>query len=350
MTPRPRASCSDRWALGHDGYHLGVLRPSDWLKHRRRTPSHDPGDQEIAVREAPVPPRPPDDSLYSILGLDRSASDAEVQVAYRRRAARLATSRFSDEAELKDLNAAYEVLGVSARRAEYDRFLAEPPPPPMWPPDDLRVEGENALDQPYPRMRHAYRSSPEHERRGGDLLVMAAVVGLAALAGWYVLTRARIEIPLPTSLPGAALLGLSRPAPDSAGAAPAPAATTSASPIARDTSAGLPGSSEPLRAQMADTTVTVSNPSPPRGSLISVTVRLRRSGQPVPNAEVWLTAQYRTVQERWPGSGAVRTGPDGSATISFNVGDATPGYEVKLEATARIEAQELTFPASFTPR
>src|SRR5919204_5653347 len=41
-------------------------------------------------RAQPEPPPPPEPGLYAVLGLSSSATDAEIQTAYRRRAAQLA--------------------------------------------------------------------------------------------------------------------------------------------------------------------------------------------------------------------------------------------------------------------
>src|SRR5205807_7663986 len=64
----------------------------------------------------------PDPGLYAVLGLDPSVSDAEIQTAYRRQAARLLGNGSNETQALKELNAAYEVLGNPLRREEYDRL------------------------------------------------------------------------------------------------------------------------------------------------------------------------------------------------------------------------------------
>ena len=87
---------------------------------------------EAASQEPPAPGAmalpppgrriPADPGLYALLGLDPSASDAEIQTTYRRQAARLLGSGSDDVQAMKRLNVAYEVLGNPVRRAEYDRL------------------------------------------------------------------------------------------------------------------------------------------------------------------------------------------------------------------------------------
>jgi hypothetical protein len=65
---------------------------------------------------------------------------------------------------------------------------------------------------------------------------------------------------------------------------------------------------------------------------------------------VWAKAKYRTVTLRLPPMGTVRTDQTGTATITLDVGNATPGYEVKVDVVAQVDGQELSWPVSFTPR
>src|SRR3569833_1507554 len=67
------------------------------------------------------PYAPADSGLYAVLGLPPTASDAEIQVAYRRQAARLAGGGRRKAERLRQLNAAYGVIGHPALRVEYDR-------------------------------------------------------------------------------------------------------------------------------------------------------------------------------------------------------------------------------------
>ncbi|HEX8918865.1 MAG TPA: DnaJ domain-containing protein [Chloroflexota bacterium] len=69
---------------------------------------------------------------YSLLGLERGASDAQIEQAYRRHAALIHPDRFYDdperreqaEAKLKQLNAAMQVLRDPLMRARYDANLS----------------------------------------------------------------------------------------------------------------------------------------------------------------------------------------------------------------------------------
>ena len=69
----------------------------------------------------PVNPSPPD--WYGILGVDPSASDADIGRAFRRLARRFHpdVGRDSSDAAFSDVARAWEVLGNPSRRADYDR-------------------------------------------------------------------------------------------------------------------------------------------------------------------------------------------------------------------------------------
>jgi molecular chaperone DnaJ len=58
---------------------------------------------------------------YSILGVSKSATEAEIKKAYRQKARQLHPDHGGDEEMFKELSNAYEVLGHADKRALYDR-------------------------------------------------------------------------------------------------------------------------------------------------------------------------------------------------------------------------------------
>ncbi|MDE6349864.1 MAG: DnaJ domain-containing protein, partial [Treponemataceae bacterium] len=66
------------------------------------------------------------DDLYRILGVSRSASEDEIKKSYRAQAFKYHPDRNpgdkTAEEKIKQANAAYEVLGDKAKRAQYDRY------------------------------------------------------------------------------------------------------------------------------------------------------------------------------------------------------------------------------------
>src|SRR5207248_2600380 len=69
--------------------------------------------------------------LYDVLGVSRTASDDEIQKAYRKLARQHHPDRNpgdkAAEARFKDISAAYEVLSDKQKRAQYDQFGAAGP-------------------------------------------------------------------------------------------------------------------------------------------------------------------------------------------------------------------------------
>ena len=74
---------------------------------------------------AKTPTRPADP--YTVLGIDRQASEAEIKRAYFR-----LVREYSPENEpekFQEIRAAYEQLRAPETRAQADLFLLQPPPP-----------------------------------------------------------------------------------------------------------------------------------------------------------------------------------------------------------------------------
>jgi molecular chaperone DnaJ len=60
---------------------------------------------------------------YSVLGVDRSATQEEIKKAYRSKAHKYhPDKKGGDEARFKDVNEAYQVLGDKSKRARFDQF------------------------------------------------------------------------------------------------------------------------------------------------------------------------------------------------------------------------------------
>lgn len=292
----------------------------------------------LADEAALAMPRGPslhaDPGLYAVLGLEPSASGSDIQTSYRRQAAKLLGGGSNDNHALKQLNVAYEVLGNPVRRAEYDRMRVSQAM--------MRSTQMPARPQTKTVARVTRRRRPRHAVQPryagmGDVLVVLTVVGLAVVVGFLLIPRLSVNLSALNALQ--AVLPLSSPARRvidvTVTAVPTPEAT--ATPLAS------------ISARYASTNVSVSNPTPAQNSTESVQIRLRRDGQPVPGADVWASVQYRTTEERWPPTGSVQTDPNGSATINFNIGGATPNYPVNVHVFAQVEEQQLSWSTTFTP-
>jgi hypothetical protein len=292
---------------------------------------------EAVAELANVGPRlEADPGLYAVLGLDPSVSDAEIQTAYRRQAARLQGGGPRAHAAMRQLNVAYEVLGTRVRRDEYDRLrlahlLAPGAPAPSR-------EGAKTPTRVTRRRRPRHAVQP-HYAGFSYALVVLIVVGLAAAAGaLLILPRLSINLsalnalqsvmplPQPTRPAGSGVAG--------PGATAAPTATVSAGVAQR----------------FAGSTVSVSNPNPAQNSVENVLVKVRRDGQPAANAEVWAIVKYSSTDERWPATGSVKTDTGGAATITFNIGRAISGHSVPVQVFAQVDDQEFSWSTAFTPQ
>jgi hypothetical protein len=277
----------------------------------------------------------PDPGLYAVLGLDPSVSDWQIQTTYRRMASKLMGSGSRENQALKQLNVAYEVLGNPARRTEYDRqrlhqVLAAGIPTPIR-------SGAKTATRVTRRRRPRHIVQPRYAGLG-DVMVVLTVVGIAVVAGFLLIPRLSINLSALNALQ--AVLPLSNSTPrriiD---------VTVTAVPTPEPTATPLPS----VAARFAGSTVGVSNPTPAQNTPESVQVHLRRDGQPLANSDVWASVEYRTTQERWPATGTVKTDASGAATITFNIGGATPNYPVTVHVYTQADGQQLSWSTTFTP-
>jgi hypothetical protein len=201
------------------------------------------------------------------------------------------------------------------------------------------------------------RRRPRHAaapREAGlvEVLVVVAVVVLSALVAWQLVPRLTIDLSIITSLAGVLPSSAAPRRIIEATVTPAPSGTpipAAAAPPAASPSSDTDPTAE-LAAHFDGSTVTVASANPRTNTPQTVFVRLRRDGQPAADVEVFSTVQYRTTEERWPASGSVRTDAGGAASITFNVGAATPGYPVEVHVFAQVDDQQLSWTTTFTPR
>ncbi|HYY89673.1 MAG TPA: DnaJ domain-containing protein [Chloroflexota bacterium] len=288
-----------------------------------------------------------DAGLYGVLGVPPSASDPEIQTSYRREASRLLSNgSAADIAALRRLNAAYEVLGNSVRRAEYDQARRLPPSTVLRGPSEaVRPDAKQAMA--VTRRRRPRQVVVPRQAGLPEVLVVVLVIALSVAAASLIIPRVSVNLSVLNQLSGI-LPGVStsRRAIIEATVTPAPVRTPTAAPPSATATVLATGLSE----HFEGSTVTVSSANPPANTPETVLIRLRRDGQPAANVEVWSTVQYRTTQERWPASGTVRTDSTGTASIIFNVGPATPGYPVEVHVFAQVDGDQLSWSTTFTPR
>lgn len=325
---------------------------------------------------APAPMDEPPDAipgipdLYGVLGIDPRASDDIIRYAYRNKAAKLHDARWRPgraARQLAELNAAYEILGKPDRRADYDRQRARM----YYYQQSVRQEhflGDTGVLPPPGGV-----ATPRRDRRSMNwlkpraprgLLEAFAIIGVvvvALYAAYAVLGSSNLIDLTPIQDAGAAM-GLPvrpRTAPTAAPTVTAVAvlptptprqvivpqvAVPSPTPPPEPTAA--PPASGPVR-----TAVRVSNPSPPRRSEISVSVRFTRDEKPLTGVPVYLVAHYRTLEERFPeNNGTVQTNVNGEATITFNIGDATAGFPVNVDVIGTVDDQPVQTQTTFLPR
>jgi hypothetical protein len=318
-----------------------------------------PQDQPPPRRPHRSPPPASDEpDWYAVLGVLHTAAQEEVAIAYRRRAA-AAFGRSLGGARatrnLKLLNAAYEVLGQPDRRRDYDQRRAE------WLAshdlDDYPILNQKRRKRlgPAPMDRPRLFVARRGEGAAGAMLILVVVgaLGLAALvlssairgfspftslAAQFNLVNSHQEVvaerdadlqPLGTAGP----LRFATPTPPSVAAA-------------ETTAAGSGGES------FAGSEATISDPQPEIGSSVTVRLRLVRDGAPLAGVPVYAVAHYRTIpNDRWPsGTRTVDTDADGMAEITQNVGNATRGYQVKVDVIATIDGEQKSWTTSFTPQ
>lgn len=286
---------------------------------------------------------------YAVLGVDADASQETIQIAYRRKAARLSNHwRPGASQKLKLLNAAYLNVGHPARREDYDHDRGL-----------VRHSPTIIAALPAPRRLTGRSQAPHHAPRTGrlsggllELVGLTVIVAMALGAGALLIRQGQlIDVGTPM-LEIAKLLGASpRPrATDTPSTVVTPAPTVVVVALASPTMAPEP-TAPTLASQFERTTVAVEPPDPLPGSTVVVTARIVRNGNPAPNLPVYVVAHFRTVEERWPpGTGTVRTSDVGMVRIPFNIGPATRGHTVRVDVVATVEDQQLTWSGSFTPR
>jgi hypothetical protein len=116
----------------------------------------------------------PGESHYEVLGVDVTATAAELRAAYRRAALDHHPDAGGDDRRMRDLNAAWQVLGDPVRRAAYDRGLGRAGPVAAAP---APTAGETVWDVD----ADGYRSAEEW----ADLADDRPIGEVRALDGWW---------------------------------------------------------------------------------------------------------------------------------------------------------------------
>jgi hypothetical protein len=342
---------------------LSELRLSGvWGSWRSRLGGAPPGRRRSTGRPQ-AEPLPAEPDYYAILAVSPDATSGEIERSYRLLAGQRANAGWRPGRagrELARINSAYGVLGYPDRRADYDRRRAaqlldavegrQNGPP--------RLEIEPALLSYRPPSRRTLPRVQVGRPNGGtsfDGVIILLVVVLAIFVGSLFATRNLVDLSFISNVSESVGLGPRRRPTTIPSVAPTPGVAAAPSPGV----AATPTPAEPVGAlpsavsgqRFAGSEATISDPRPARRNDLTVTLKLLREGQPVPNANVYLTVHYRTLDERQPpGTATVRTDQTGTAAIKFNIGDATANYQVNVDVTALVDGQQVAFQTSFTPR
>ncbi|MCC6177896.1 MAG: J domain-containing protein [Chloroflexi bacterium] len=328
--------------------------------------------------------------LYAILGVDPRSSDDIIRYAYRKRAAKLVDARWRQgraARKLSELNAAYEILGKPDRRADYDRqrarlayyqrTYATAPPVLDGSVSDGAGRGSMASVAAAPHTRRGTRGGRRLPAPNGPILalVILAVIGLALYAAVTMLNM-RSLVDLSPILDAGAAAGLPiRPRATAVGTSSNAAATAVPTRAANATAptlqvvvppavvptatrASVPTSTASAKPTTSTTgsgaiqsSVQLSTQTPSPRSNVTITARFLRDGQPMRGVPVYASVYFKTVEERWPSGGATQpTNERGEAAITFNIGNATPGFEVPVHVVAEIDGQPQVLETAFTPR
>lgn len=297
---------------------------------------------------------------YALLGVAPDATTAEIERAYREQAEKRLNARWRRRRaarELALLNAAYGVLAYPERRAEYDRRRAEraargeDEPNGLAPvePESLAPLGLEPSRPTLPRVRLGRSTGSSL----ADAVAIILVVTLALVVAVEVASRWTINLSVVQTIGTTLGLGSRPRTPAVVPTASPTAAEVVPSPVPTGPPPTPPGALPTTVAsqRFAGSEVVLSSTRPARGSELTVTLKLMRDGQPIANANVYLVAHYRTVDERQPpGTSTVRTDSSGTAVIRFNIGNATPDYTVPVDVTALVDGQQVVFQTSFTPQ
>jgi hypothetical protein len=341
-----------------------------------------PTEPDVADTEAlydPIPAasmmdEPPDaipgiPDLYGVLGVDQRASDDIIRYAYRKKAAKLLDARWRPgraARQLAELNAAYEILGKPDRRTDYDRQRARMYYYQQTVRQEQMLNGAAMLPPsgvvlPRTDRRGAAWTRPRSPRRLMETIAIIGVVVVAFYAGYTILGTSNLvdlsglkDAGASMGLPiGARTAPTAGPSPTSQAVLATPTPRTVIVPQVSVPSPTVPPEPTAPAASNAPgkTAVRVSNPSPPRRTEVSVSVRFTRDDKPITGVPVYLVAHYKTIEERFPeNNGNVQTNVNGEATVTFNIGDATAGFPVNVDVIGTVDGEQVQAQTTFLPR